>query len=74
MTSRAYRLPLSDEQIAARSRMPLYNGYVVALDFVSDRDVPHQEGLWREFCRLEPKHLWPAWITGWPDRKRIRGL
>ena len=74
MNSRLYRFPLSQEQIEARARMPLYGNYIVALDFVHERDVAHQEGLWREFCRTTPKHLWPAWLDGWKDRKRVRGL
>ena len=73
MKSREYRLPLSSEQAAARLRMPLYRGYVVALDYVADHDVAAQEGLWREWCRTTEKHLWPLWLTGWADRKRIRG-
>ena len=74
MNTRDYKLPLSHEQIEARARMPLYRGYIVALDYVHERDVPHQEGLWRDFCRETSKHLWPAWLTGWADRKRARGL
>ena len=66
--------PWSEDVFAARAAMPTYHGYVVALDFVNERDVAAQEALWREFCRTQPRHLWPSFLDGWKDRKRARGL
>ena len=63
-----------DETRAAYAAMPLYGNHVVALDYVHDRDVAAQEAAWREFCRSQPRHLWPTWLEGWAQRKRLRGL
>ena len=49
--------------------MPLYGGYVVALDFVKPKDLPTQEDAWRDWCKRSPRHLWPTWLDGWADRK-----
>ena len=66
--------PWDEATYAARQAMPTYHGYVVALDYVGERDVAAQEAAWREFCRSQPRHLWPTWLDSWAQRKRLRGL
>jgi hypothetical protein len=57
---------------SAFKSMPLHGGYVVALDFLSPKDVPAFENQWRDWCRVTPKHLWPVWLDGWKERKAMR--
>ena len=52
--------------------MPLYGGYTVALDYVKAKDVAAMESMWRDWCRVTPKHLWPVWLDGWKERKAMR--
>jgi len=63
-----------DETKAAYEAMPKYNGYTLALDYVKPSDVSSMEQAWREWCKATPRHLWPLWLKGWPDRKRLKGL
>ena len=63
-----------DETRKAFQSMPQYGGYCVALDWVAPKDIPAQEEAWRAWCKGTPRHLWPLWLKGWPDRKRLKGL
>ena len=64
--------PWNDETLAAYQTMPQHGGYVVALDYVEDRALEQYEAQWREWCRKQPRHLWPTWLDGWKERKRMR--
>jgi len=61
-----------DEVLDAYKSMPLYGGYTVALDYVKAKDVAAMESMWRDWCRVTPKHLWPVWLDGWKERKAMR--
>jgi hypothetical protein len=64
-----------DDTRAAFQSMPLNRyGVCVGLPHTPDKDVPAAEKQWREWCAKTPKRLWPAWIDGWADTKRMRGL
>ena len=59
---------------AAHSSMPTTGqGHVVSLLYLEQREALRMEPLWREWCRKTPKHLWPLWLSRWPDHKRLRG-
>ena len=62
------------ETKAAYDSMPHYRGQRVALDYVAPKDIPGMEDEWRAWCKGTPRHLWPLWLKGWADRKRLKGL
>ena len=75
MKPRRYTIPLSDEQQAARLTMPKTpGGHIVALQFLNDKTAVAMEGQWREWCRSNPRHLWPDFLDTWADDKRRRNL
>jgi hypothetical protein len=59
----------------AYTSMPLNRaGVCVGLPHTPDAAVPAAEQQWREWCAKTPRHLWPVWVDGWADVKRLRGL
>ena len=62
----------SDTTLAAYQAMPQFHGYTIALDFVPPQHVETQEEAWRAWCKAHPRALWPTWLDGWKDRKRMR--
>lgn len=66
--SRSWSLATLD----AFKSMPLYGGYVVALDWVKPKDLPAMERQWSEWMRKTDKALFPVWVHGWPERKAMR--
>jgi len=38
------------------------------------KDIASMEDAWREWCKVHPRTLWPLWLDGWADRKRVKGL
>ena len=70
-----YQLPLTHDQLEARKTMPRVTGdWIVGLPWCVDKDVRRTEPLWREWCKANPKHLWPDWLDTWADVRRMRGL
>ena len=60
--------------LAAYQSMPTTaQGHVVSLLYLEQREALRMEGLWREWCRQTPRHLWPTWLERWPDHKRVKG-
>jgi hypothetical protein len=57
----------------AYTSMPLVNGHAIALPFLEQRFALQMEGLWRDWCKSTPRHLWPLWLDNWADTKRRRG-
>lgn len=65
----------SPEVHQAYLSMPKNNlGYVIALQYLEPREALRMEPLWKEWCQSHPKNLWPLWIFGWKDYKRLNGI
>jgi hypothetical protein len=75
MKSFRYTIPLSDEQRAARETMPkTASGHIVALQYLNDKVALAMEGSWRDWCKTQPRRLWPDFLDTWADDKRRRKL
>jgi len=75
MKPKRYVIPLSDEQKAARLTMPkTASGCVIALQYLGDKAALAMEPAWREWCKVNPRRLWPDFLDTWADEKRRRNL
>lgn len=58
-------------QLDARLTMPQTQaGHVMSLFYVPKRQLENYEAQWGVWLKAHPRHLWPAWVPMWIEKRR----
>jgi hypothetical protein len=65
---------MTPEQLDARLTMPTLNGYVLSLFYTPRQHLTAYEAAWRDWARVNPVAVHPAWFKDWRAHKQARAV